>query len=69
MSWGQAQFLEAVGYQAHVTCPSIVYHQIELFIPHHTIVAGYYGFELDVMCPSVCGMSVNPSVNILISRQ
>ena len=36
---------------------------IFLFIPHHTIVAGYYGFTLDVhvsVRPSVSHTSVHP---------
>ena len=39
-------------------------------IPHHTIVAGYYGFTLDVhvsirqsVCPSVCQSYVRPFIH------
>ena len=34
-----------------------------LFIPHHTIVAGYYGFTLDIHV-SVSSSVVHPSVHI-----
>ena len=36
-------------------------HKYFTFIPHHTIVAGYYGFTLDIrlsVCPSVSRPSV-----------
>ena len=39
-------------------CASVVSYVPFLFIPHHTIVAGYYGLKLDVRVsvrrPSVC---------------
>ena len=44
---------------------SQVYFLVNLFIPRHTIVAGYYGFTLVVRVsirPSICRTSVHPSI-------
>ena len=41
-----------------------------IFIPGHKIVAGYYGFTLDVrvsVCPSVCQSYIYPSIRFSFS--